>query len=112
MAVFPVRSHYHSRAVTPDDTGDETASFGRVDKAAIGQRECFAGLGTGESGGSARFLIALFGRAARTHFAGRQIDKGKTELLLLHEQRAASGTPFDVVRMRAEEQNVQSHISL
>ena len=94
--------------MTPDGAGDQTPVLGRIDEAAIGKIQCLA-RGSEAIRRGPGFDFSFFRRAARTHFAVRQVDDRERNSAIAQEERDSPHAPFDIVGMRSEEKDVCRH---
>ena len=109
VAVLPIRRQYQLRSVSPDNARDLLPILNRVHHPAIRQAEVFTKPGAHTQCGVLCLFLALLTRAARSHFTSGKIHDPERSTLCFQLQYGSAGTPFDIIGMRPEEENVYRH---
>src|SRR5438552_12798242 len=107
VAALPIRKNHHPRPLLTDDARDFQPVLPGIFHACIGNSSRVAPGDLQNLGGRFGFGGALFGRAARSHLALRQIEDAGAISGLRHLQQSAAACLLTIIAMRSDGQHVE-----
>src|SRR5215471_1305802 len=108
MAAFPIGKNHHPRTLFADHAGDFQAILPGVFHAAIGNVQGLPESNLEDPGGVGGFTRAVFGGAARPHFALREVEDPGAQSALRHLEQSAAAGLLHVIAMSGNGQDIQS----
>ena len=102
MPSFPVGKNHHSRPLLAKHTNHLQPVFPGVLDPAVGNVESFPPRDAENLSRVGRFLGTIFGGAARSHLALRQIEDAGAIAALRHLEQSAAAGLFNIVAVRGD----------